>query len=307
MKLIVPRALRFGDSIGIIAPASPPKDPALIDTAVRSLKKLGFEVMLGKAVRKKKGYLAGDDSDRLKDLHRMFADKHVTAIMCLRGGYGSPRLLSKMDFALIRNNPKIFCGFSDITALHMAIFSKTGLVTFHGPNLLGLMNKKDISEYTIASWLRSVMVNRAAGSIANGMPTKSHCKTIMKGTSTGTLIGGNLSLINALIGTPYLPSFEGKILFMEDVNEAPYKLDRLLTQLDNAGLLKKLKGIAFGTFTGEGDFFAVCKERILSLKIPSVYGLPFGHIDHFATLPHGAQARLDATKGTLEIIQAAVR
>lgn len=305
MKLIKPRALEFGDTIGVIAPASPPKEARYIDPAIAALKTMGFKVKLGSAARKRTGFLAGSDHERADDINRMFADKQISGILCLRGGYGAARTLDKLNYGVIKRNPKILCGFSDITALHLAIFKKSGLMTFHGPTLLTLLGPKERSDYTLTSWLRSVMVAEPYGDVRRGMPKKySKARTLLKGTASGALVGGNLSIITSLVGSEYLPSFSGKILFLEDVNEAPYRVDRALTQLLLSGALRGVKGIAIGDFGGTGDFESVFRDRLSSLKVPVITGLPIGHIDDFATVPQGALARIE--DGTLSIIERAL-
>lgn len=306
MKLLKPKALKIGDTIGIIAPSSPPRDSKVIDPAIKALKQLGFKVKPGRSIKKRNGYLAGSDDERAKDLNRMFADKTVDAILCLRGGYGAARILDKIDFNTIKKNPKIFCGYSDITGLQLAIYKKTGLVTFHGPMLLRLCSAKDRSDHTLVSWLRAVMSKTPYGDVSHGMPKKKS-KSIVRGSARGELLGGNLSIIASLVGTEYLPSFSGKILFIEDVNEAPYRVDRLLTQLLLSGALKGVKGVAIGDFSGEGNYSAVFRDRLLALKIPVVSGLPFGHINDHVTLPQGGIARIDAGSQRLVIVESSVR
>lgn len=315
---IRPPRLNFGDTVGIIAPASPPPNPDAIDRCVTALEKLGFKPKPGANIRKRNGFLAGSDRERAADLMRMFTDKKVKAIFTLRGGYGSARILSLLDYAIIRAHPKIFVGYSDITSLHCALLKRANLVSFHGPTLNFHFSENSPCAFTIQSLLRALMNPEPAGSICQGNAEKA-VHVIRGGNASGQLIGGNLSVLCTTIGTPFQPSFRGKILFLEDIGEAPYRLDRMLTHLLNAGLLQQVAGVSVGInkdcvdarAKNAGEFRQavddVLRERLSPLQIPVVTGLPFGHIRENATLPFGAKARLDATKGDLQILAAAVR
>jgi muramoyltetrapeptide carboxypeptidase len=313
-----PDRLNYGDTIGIIAPASAPPDPKNIDRSVAVLERLGFQTRLAPNVRKRWGFLAGSDRDRASDLMRMFADRKVKAIVCVRGGYGTARLLPLLDYRTIRANPKIFIGYSDITSLHAAFLVKTNLVTFHGPMLNSDFVKPDFPAFTLQSFLKTLMQPSAPGSIRDGY--KRRTVTILRrGMASGPLIGGNITLLCASLGTPYQPSFKNCILFFEDLDEAPYRFDRMLTQLLNAGLLQQVAGVAIGINAGCKDPQArnakeyrqtledVFKDRLLLLKVPVVAGLPFGHVPHNATLPVGLRATLDAETGDLSVDEAAVK
>jgi len=315
---IIPDRLNYGDTIGVIAPASAPPDPKNIDRSVAALKRLGFKPKLAPNVRKRWGFLAGNDRDRVGDLMRMFTDRKVKAIICMRGGYGTARLLPLLDYRAIRANPKIFLGYSDITSLHCAFLVKSNLVSFHGPMLNSDFIKQDLPDFTLQSFLKTLMQPSAPGSIREGYRQKT--LTILRGgKASGPLIGGNITLLCAALGTPYQPSFRNCILFFEDLNEAPYRFDRMLTQLLNAGLLQQVAGIAIGINANCKDPKAkgakeyrqtledVFDERLLSLKVPIVAGLPFGHIPLNATLPVGVRATLDAFKGDLTIDEPAVK
>lgn len=308
--LIRPRHLAAGDTIGILAPASAPPDPQTVDRSVAVIEQLGFKVKLAPNVRRRHGYLAGSDRERAGDLMQMFRDRRVNALICLRGGYGSARLLPLLDYQAIRKHPKIFVGYSDITSLHCALLVKAGLITFHGPMLNSEFVKADLPAFTLSSFLRTLIRPLAPGSITQDYDRKT-VKILRRGTARGPLIGGNLSLLCTTIGTPWQPSFKKRILFLEDVGEQPYRMDRMLTHLLNCGLLQQLAGIAIGINADCEDPKAshakeyrqtladVLKERLLPLKIPVVTGLPFGHVPHNATLPVGAEAVLDANKGDL--------
>ena len=304
--------------MGIVAPASAPPDPKTIDCAVAALEKLGFKPKLAPNARKRLGFMAGTDRERAGDLMRMFLDRRVKAIFCVRGGYGTARLLQRLDFRAIARNPKILVGHSDITALHCALLTQARLVSFHGPMLNSGFAKDDFPHFTLQSFLRTVMEPSAAGSICQGY-TRRTVSILRGGAATGELVGGNLSVLCTMIGTPYQPAFNGRILFFEDVDEAPYRFDRMLTHLLNAGLLQQVAGIAVGINRNCKDPKAgktkeycqtlddVLKERLRLLKVPVVTGLPFGHAPDNATLPVGVRATLDAVNGDLVITDSAVR
>ncbi len=315
--LIKPARLAPGDTIGIVAPASAPPDPDAIDKSVAVLEHLGYHPLLARNARQRHGFLAGGDRERAADMLQMFAHKKVRAIICVRGGYGAARLLDRLDYNLIRANPKIFIGYSDITSLHAAIYVKSGLLTFHGPMLNSDFILPDMPKFTLDSFLRTLTEARPAGSISQGY-TGPRAKVLRKGMASGRLIGGNLTLLCAALGTPYEPSFDNSILFFEDLSEVPYRFDRMLTQLLNGGYLRKVRGIAVGINADCEDPKAkdakeyrqtledVLRERLLPLKVPLVMDLPFGHVPTNATLPFGAKATLDAQAGDLIIEEAAV-
>ena len=318
MKLLKPERLCLGDTVGIIAPSSPPQDPEAIDRAVEALERFGFIPKLADNVRSRRGFLAGSDRERAADVMQMFTDETVKAIICLRGGYGSARLLNLIDYRIIRRHAKIFSGFSDITSLHCAFAKRVNMISMHAPMLNGGLQAEDVPEFTRASFLRTVMEAKPPGSIISNYD-KTNISTVRCGVAEGRLIGGNLSVLCAAIGTPYEPSFKGKILFLEDVNEQPYRLDRMLTQLLNTGLLRHVAGMAVGVNKDCEDdgkekvieeyrqsSADVMAERLQSLGVPVVMGLPFGHVHLNATIPVGANARLDADNGDLMILESAV-
>ncbi len=313
-----PTRLKHGDTIGVVAPASAPANPKNIDLALGILERLGFKPKLARNIRKRWGFLAGTDQERAEDLMEMFEDRSVNGIMCFRGGYGAARLLPLLDYETIRVNPKILIGYSDITSVHCALLVKANLVSFHGPMLNSDFLKENLPEFTLQSFLRTLMQPSAPGSLSLGYKNKT-VKVLSPGIASGRLVGGNLSILCASLATPYQPRFKGAILFLEDLDEKPYRFDRMLTQLLNAGLLQRVAGIAIGINKNCKDPKAktsqeyrqtledVFKERLLPLKIPIVTGLPFGHVRHNATLPVGACATLDAEKGDLLITEPAVR
>lgn len=310
-----PERLCPGDVIGIVAPASAPPDPKAIDVSVQTIEALGFKALLGSNVRARLGFLAGNDRQRAADLMGMFRNPKVKAIFCIRGGYGTSRLLDRLSFAEIKRHPKILVGYSDITSLHCALLAHARLVCFHGPMLNSDLNKPDLPDYTRSSLLRSVTQSHPGGSIRQGY-TGDSIQVIRSGRASGRLMGGNLSLLCSTMGTPVQPAFKGSILFLEDLDEKPYRFDRMLTHLLNGGALQQVSGIAVGINAGCDDraqageyrqsLEDVLRERLLPLKVPVVSGLPFGHIPHNATLPLGVKATLDGRNGDLIIEEAAV-
>ena len=312
--LLKPLALRPGDQIGLIAPSSPPSDPAVIDRAVKGLEHVGFKVVLGAAVRKRLGFLAGDDKSRAADLNRFIRDRRTRAVMCLRGGHGCTRILPLLDKSAFKRDPKVLCGYSDVTALHLFMLAQVGSVAFHGPMGGADFSRDKLDHYTMAHFVRSVAEPEPAGSVFDG--SKRRGVVMRRGSASGIIVGGNLSVLCALLGTPYFPKLKGSILLLEDVNEPPYRIDRMLTQLRLSGVLAGVKAIGLGAFSACDDRIKargrqstenVLEERLATLGVPVVAGLPFGHIDSHATFPLGVKATLDARRGDLIIEEAAVR
>ena len=313
-KVIKPKRLAKGDMIGVIAPASGGTAEEFAK-ALQNMVDLGFKTKVGKNARNINGFLAGTDKERLDDLHWAFGDKEIDAVWCVRGGYGVSRLLPNVDFGLIKKNPKIFVGYSDITALHTAIFQNAGLVTFHGP-----VAASTYSDYT-KNHVVNVLMNPSAPykielSPDNVAKESNLFKTeiITKGKCRGKIVGGNLSLLTALAGTPFaLRNVKGKILFIEDVGELPYRVDRMLTQLRQSVDLHSLAGIALGVFedcnpknSDSQSLIDVVKDRLGDLKIPVIYGLSFGHIRDQFTLPVGIEAELDTENATMTFLETGV-
>ncbi|OOV94036.1 S66 peptidase family protein [Pseudomonas sp. MF4836] len=298
--LPVPALLPEGQ-IGLIAPAGP---AALdVDKAVQWMRARGYALRIFPGVGEADGYLAGSDEVRLQDLHAAFADKAIGAILCLRGGYGSPRLLDRIDYDLLRRNPKPFIGYSDITALHLAIHRYAGFVTFHGPmlnaDLLG--GKQAPTEASLFGMLRGQF---KAGSVL-AHPVAYPLNTIEPGIACGQLLGGNLSMIAATMGTPYEINAQDVILFIEDINEPLYRIDRLLTHLRLAGKLQQLRGVLVGDVAGvDPEALArLLKQTFAPLRIPVLAGWRSGHCDPNLTLPLGALVRLDAGEQQLVLEQ----
>jgi muramoyltetrapeptide carboxypeptidase len=314
----IPRRISPGDTLGLIAPASAPPDPKVVDHSVAALEKMGFKVKLARNARKRWGFLAGRDHERAADIMQMFTDPKVKGIVCIRGGYGTGRLLPLLDYKTIRKNPKAFIGFSDITALHCAFLKYSNLVSFHGPMPASHFVQDDFPEFTRASFMKVLTQPVAAGGICEGYKGDT-VEIVRRGKVSGELLGGNLCLLTTLLGTPYVPSFKGKILFLEDVDEKPYRMDRQFVQLANAGLLQQVAGVAVGICDECQDPKAkkmkeyrqsledVMRDNLLPLKVPVVIGLPFGHVPLNATIPVGGRATLDANRGDLIITAAAVK
>ncbi len=295
---IKPPRLNPGDEIGLIAPAGPVA-PTELSPGIDLLTAMGYGVCLSAHLYHRKEYLAGEDDTRLQDLHSMFRNDKVKAIFCARGGYGSLRLLSKIDYDLIRENPKVIIGYSDITALLLAVLNEAGIVTFHGPVVRELSYDMDPGLlFRPITSQEPLVVDLGRGS------------TLMPGGTSGILLGGNLSLICHLIGTPYMPSLNGCILFVEERGEPLYKIDRMLMYLELSGLFKNLSGIILGLFENCGDILAI--HRLFTdigrrLNIPVCSGLPVGHGKENITIPLGVQADLDTRNKTLTVLEPCVR
>jgi muramoyltetrapeptide carboxypeptidase len=313
MPYIKPKKLNKREVIGIISPASSPEDPNLVNKGIRYLESLGYRIELGKNRNKNRGYLAGTDEERVEDLHQMFKNKNVKAIFCLRGGYGAFRLLDKINYNLIKKYPKIFVGFSEITSLQMAFLSKASLITFAGPMVVPNFSK-NVSKYAEENFWRLITSSKKVGKLK--FPESNKLPNINPGISTGRLVGGNLAVFVSLIGTEFLPDLKDKILFLEDVGEYPYKIDRMMNQLRLNKVFKKIKGIILGRFVDcfEHDpnkktltLSEVMNDYLSGIKVPSVYTFPHGHIKDFITLPVGIRTKLNATKGLVEIIESCVR
>ncbi len=314
--ILKPRRLAPGDTVGLVAPAGPSSDDEGVRYSGDLLRSLGFKVIEGKHVYDRDQYLAGADEDRASDVNAMFANNDVDAVFTLRGGYGTQRMLPYLDYDLIAKNPKVIIGSSDITGILIAIYEKTGLVGFHGPAAGG-----NYSDYALSEFRKVLMEPSNRIRIGEAPPFEQRPGRVEKtnrvtrfagGKAEGRLIGGNLTLVSTLMGTPYEPDFQKRIVFLEDVNEAPYRIDRMLTQLWLAGKLQSAAGIAFGKFTkteDDGNTFSIeeiIRRRCVPLGIPVVSGLMIGHIADKTTVPMGIMARLDGDTGSLELLEAAV-
>ena len=313
MKIIKPKRISSGDLIGLISPSSSPDDLSKIESGVRYLEKLGYQVEVGKNVGLVHGYFAGNDSERLSDLHYMFKKKEVKAIFTIRGGYGSTRLLDKINYELIRKNPKIFVGFSDITALQLAFLKKAGLVTFAGPMLAVNFHEEIDSEMEEIFW-RTLTSNRKLGKLQN--PDNEKIYVLNKGRGEGRLVGGSLTILSSLLGTNYLPEFKNKILMLEEVCEPPYKIDRLFNQLRLANVFKQIKGIILARFVDcyESDLQKktltlnqVIEDYFHKLSIPVLYNIKHGHIKQNLTIPLGINCKINGSRGFIEFTESGVR
>lgn len=312
-----PPRLKPGDTLGLIQPASATFETMELEIARDNLKALGFKVKTGAHALDRYGYLAGKDADRAADINDFFADPEVQGICAVRGGWGAARTLPYLNFETIARNPKILFGFSDITALHMAIPAKTGLVTFHAP--VGVSAWTELS----ADWFRRVIMEGEAVQYVNEIdyngrlaPTRNRTQTVTSGKVEGRLIGGNLTVLAHLVGTPYLPDFKGRILFLEDVDEATYRIDRMLTHLKLAGLLSGIKGFIWGQCSGcdpnSGEGYGsltiqeILNDHIKPLGVPAYRGAMIGHIEKQFTIPEGIPAEMDADGGTFRLLESAV-
>lgn len=317
LPVIKPRRLKKGDTVALVAPGGYLREGELKDS-VDNLEKLGLKVVYTERINKRYGYLAGHDEERAADLMEMFTRKDVDAVMCARGGYGCTRILHMLDYNLIRNNPKILIGYSDITALLNAIFEKTGLVGFHGP--VGISTFNEFSLYYFNNVLYGLQDDLTLWSAKDEKPDLPDRKitVIRSGKCKGRLVGGNLSLMAAMVGTPFDINTDGKIIFLEEISEKPYRVDRMLTQMISAGKFSKAAGIALGVFdkcvpddkgTDNDESLSVMEvifDRLYSLGIPVIYGLSFGHITNKFTLPVGINAELDVNNQVVRLLEKAV-
>ena len=309
-SLIFPPRFSTGDTIGIVAPASPPDKPEVIDEAIARFTGLGFKIKSGKYLRERNGYLAGSDEHRAADVNSFFADPEVKGIFALRGGYGSCRILDLLDYATIRSNPKPFTGYSDITAMQLAILKKSGLVTFHGSNA-----SSAFTEGNIDACRRMLMVEGGGQTPSGGAevlfspigPNGAKLKTLAPGKVKGRLIGGNFTCLLRLIGTPYEPDFNSVILFLEDTCEKAYRIDGMFTHLRLAGILSKIGGMVLGQFDYDADKeeprrIEECLQREASrLGVPCIAGAPIGHFPEQIVVPQGVEAELDAEGRSLTV------
>ncbi|MEM6963469.1 MAG: LD-carboxypeptidase, partial [Bacteroidota bacterium] len=304
---IKPQRLKVGDTVGLITPSSSITETQL-EKAIKNMKSLGLKVKLGKHVRAINGYLAGTDKQRLEDLHTMFADKTVHGIWCIRGGYGVGRILPKINYQLIRDNPKVLIGYSDITALLLAVYEQTGLVCFHGP-----VASSDFTDYSVRH-LKGVLMEQhsiypiySAKENYDVKDSLYRIKVIRAGKAKGELTGGNLTLLAAMAGTPFRWDVKDKLVFMEDIGERPYRVDRMLTQVLQSTNLQEAAGIILGIFEDcrakRGNrslsLMECLEDRLGHLEIPIIYGLSFGHIKHHFTIPIGIKGEMDTATQSL--------
>jgi muramoyltetrapeptide carboxypeptidase len=313
MAVIKPPRLRKGDLIALISPASAPSSHEKIEKGVQYLESLGYRVRVGKHVMAQHGYLAGTDDQRAQDLNEMILDSKVKAIFALRGGYGTPRLLGMVNYKALRRHPKIIVGYSDITALQMAVLRKVGLVTFSGP-MVAVEMWNSIDPYTEEHFWRIVTSTKRIGRLDN--PADEPLRAHHPGKAEGRLVGGNLSLLISLFGTSYVPELRQAILVLEEVDEAPHRVDRMLAQLSNSSSLNKIAALLLGRFTDCVPADAskphltieqVLAEFVTRVHCPVLANLQYGHIPKKLTIPFGVRARVDSKKGGLELMESAVR
>jgi len=312
MKNLKPPRLRKGDLIGIISPASTPSAQEKIDKGVQYLEHLGYRVKIGKHVMAQYGYLAGTDEQRAEDLNDMLRDRAVRAIFAARGGYGTPRLLHLVDYSAVRRDPKILVGYSDLTGLQLALYKKTGLVTFSGP-MVAVEMWDSIDPFTEEHFWRVITSSARIGSLQN--PDGERLIPYNKGKAVGRLVGGNFSLLASLMGTRYLPNLRDTILVLEDVDEAPHRVDRMFAQLYHAGITASINGLVLGTFTDcvpsdpskpHLTIDQVIEGAVQRMRCPVLSNLQYGHIAKKLTLPFGIQALLDSRRATLKLQEGAV-
>jgi muramoyltetrapeptide carboxypeptidase len=305
---VKPLMLKRGDTVGIIAPASPPKQE-LLGNALSFLEESGLAVKIGSSVYRQHGYLAGTDEERIDDIHTMFLDQEIKAIICACGGYGTGRIVSKLNYDLIKNNPKIVWGYSDITFLHTAIHQKTGLVTFHGPMLSSDIGLKDVHELTKKSFKQ--LFKQGPLEFTSKHST---LHTLVEGMASGPVIGGNLTLLVTTLGTEYEVNTKGKILFIEDVDEEPYKVDRMLNQLKMAGKFNDAAGIIIGDFKNcvpdkrkeSLTLDQLFVDHVIPANKPTMRGFQIGHSSPCLGIPIGSVANMNTKEQTL-IVESGIR
>ena len=306
--VLKPAALKAGDTIAICSPAGAVWDDAQVEKFKGIVESLGFKVVLGQTLKEKFGYFAGADDLRAKEINSFFADTDVKGIFCMKGGWGCARILDKLNYDVIKKNPKVIMGFSDITSLLIALNHKTGLVTFHGP--VGNSGWNDFSvDYIKRVLMKKELVAYAYPEIDSDKPY-----VITPGKAKGILVGGNLTVLAGIIGSEYLPHWKNKILFLEEAKEEPYSIDRMLTQLKLAGVLNNISGFVFGKCVkcdAEEPqkaflFKEVLEQHIKPLGIPAYYGAMIGHIENKYTIPIGIEAAIDAGKCCIKLEESAV-
>ncbi len=313
---LLPVPLRRGDTVALVSPSSATDERLNLKLAREVMEALGLRVKTGAYYASRRGHLAGDDAARAADLNAAFADPDVRAVVAVRGGSGAARLLPLLDYDAIRANPKVLLGYSDITALHSAIHARTGLVTFHGPNGTGSWNGFNADQFRRLFFEREAMVYRNPVEAGDELvPRRNRTLTITGGRAQGELVGGNLTVLTALAGSPYLPDFRGKVLFLEDVSEAPYRIDRMFSTLRLMGALDGLAGFIFGECTDcdPGDGYGsltideILDDYIRPLGIPAYRGAMIGHIRQQFIVPVGGRVEMDADDGSFRLLEPVFR
>ncbi|WP_162341996.1 S66 peptidase family protein [Cyclobacterium salsum] len=309
-KMLLPHRLRTGDRVGLISPSAATGDIMEFTFAREALEALGLQVQEGKYLNSRRGHLAGTDAERAADLNEMFGNEAIKAIVCIRGGSGAARILPLINYQVIKNNPKPILGYSDITALHNAIHAQTGLVTFHGPNGSGSWNPFNADQFRTVFFgeQNKITYQNEQEDTDDLVIKKNRIRTIYPGKASGEFVGGNLTVLTALAGSPYLPDFKDKILFLEDIGEEPYRIDRMMSTLMLMGVFNEIKGFVFGQCTdcdpsgGYGNLTIdqILDDYLLHLKIPAYRGAMIGHVPKQFLLPFGAKMTMDAETGILE-------
>jgi len=313
---LLPVALLRGQTVGIISPSAASADRMEYTFAKEAMEAMGLKVKVGSNFKNRFGHLAGTDEERAADFNAMFADPEVKAIICLRGGSGAARILPLIDYEQVKANPKPLLGYSDITALHCALYSQTGLISFHGPNGSGSWNSFHANQFQQLFFDQKLLsfkneVTKGDDLVAKG----NRIQTLTKGTVEGKILGGNLTVLTALSGTPYYPDFQDSILFIEDVGEDPYRIDRMMSTLKLNGTLGKIKGFVFGQCSdckpgsGYGAFTVdqIMDQYIIPLGIPAYFGAMIGHISKQFIIPVGARVRLNADQGSITLLEKVFR
>ncbi|MEY3564555.1 MAG: hypothetical protein RJA23_725 [Bacteroidota bacterium] len=313
---LLPVALLRGQTVGIISPSAASADRMEYTFAKEAMEAMGLKVKVGSNFKNRFGHLAGTDEERAADFNAMFADPEVKAIICLRGGSGAARILPLIDYEQVKANPKPLLGYSDITALHCALYSQTGLISFHGPNGSGSWNSFHANQFQQLFFDQKLLsfkneVTKGDDLVAKG----NRIQTLTKGTVEGKILGGNLTVLTALSGTPYYPDFQDSILFIEDVGEDPYRIDRMMSTLKLNGTLGKIKGFVFGQCSdckpgsGYGAFTVdqIMDQYIIPLNIPAYIGAMIGHISKQFIIPVGARVRLNADQGSITLLEKVFR
>ena len=315
-EILKPMRLRAGDTVGLINPAGATYVRSDLDLVTESLAALGLRTKIGAHCADRYGYLAGTDAARAADVNSMFVDPGVQAIMAVRGGWGCNRIMDLINYGAVASHPKILVGYSDITSLLVGLYAKTGLVTFHGPVGTSTWNQFSVN------YFKHVLMDGAAETFANPRitgdnltQTRDRILTITPGKARGRLVGGNLSVLTAMLGSSFVPDWEQVILFLEDDGEHIYRVDRMLTHLRLAGVLGRIAGIVIGKCTGcdPGEGYGsltledVYADIIAPFRIPAFAGAMIGHIENKFTIPVGIQAEIDAVAGTITMLEGAVR
>jgi muramoyltetrapeptide carboxypeptidase len=311
-----PPRLRAGDTVGLIEPAGFTDDSFDLDLVRETIAAMGLVPKPAPHLLARYGYLAGHDEARAADVNAMFADPAVRAIFAVRGGWGCARILPHLDFGLIGAHPKLLVGFSDITALHLAFAARAGFTTVHGPNAASAWGKLSWDSFRALAFDGATpLYSSPPGDEDRLVQRRGRIRTFRPGKASGRLLGGNLTVLCALMGTGFLPDFDGAILFIEDTNEAEYRIDRMLTQLELGGVLRRVAGVVFGQCTdcrSDGPSFGgftlseVLQQHLAPLGVPAFQGALFGHVPDQFSLPVGIPAEIDAAAGTIRILEPAV-